>query len=419
MQTERGGRGELACDALAAQMLAGADAGGLGPRRIADSIIALDHHAGDIAMSQLDRKRKASRTGADDEHLGSDRWCWSHERGSQRSLQAGMLAGERLLQKMAELLHRYLNRYRYRSIVMRLNHLRDVLAVAERGSLRAAARHLGVAQPALTRSIHELERELGAVLFERRAKGVTLTSIGERFVRRARAAQNELNLASDEIAQLRGETHGTVRACLSTVPHIALLPHALRPFRARYPDVHFDLIDGLFPAVEAALKDGTIDCYIGPPPAQLPAGELVVEKLFDNKRVIMGRKGHPLAKARSLRDLTDAQWITTSVTYKAAEELGPIFEQFGLPPPRLVMQAHSALTFIVAVAYSDLLTMLPVQWTRFPLTRDTLQRINVAEPLPGPPICIVRRAALPLTPAAEYFCDMVRRVSARSLNALE
>ena len=137
-----------------------------------------------------------------------------------------------------------------------------------------------------------------------------------------------------------------------------------------------------------------------------------MEKLFDNTRVILGRKGHPLAKARSLRDLVGAQWVTTSVTYKAEEELGPIFAQFGLPPPRLALQAHSALTFIVAVAYSDMLAMLPVQWTKFALTRDVLQAIHVVEPLPGPPICIVKRAGLPLTPAAEYFCDMVRRASA-------
>ena len=49
---------------------------------------------------------------------------------------------------------------------MKINHLRDVLAVAEHGSLRAAARHLGVAQPALTRSIRELERELGVALVD-------------------------------------------------------------------------------------------------------------------------------------------------------------------------------------------------------------------------------------------------------------
>jgi DNA-binding transcriptional LysR family regulator len=53
---------------------------------------------------------------------------------------------------------------------MKLTQMRDVVAIAERGSLRAAARHLRLAQPALTRSVQELERELGVPLFERRAR---------------------------------------------------------------------------------------------------------------------------------------------------------------------------------------------------------------------------------------------------------
>ena len=64
------------------------------------------------------------------------------------------------------------------------------------------------------------------------------------------------------------------------------------------------------------------------------------------------------------------------------------------------------------MAYTDLLMMLPVQWIQFPLWRDVLQQIMVKEALPAPMICIVRRAGLPLTPAAEYFVDMVRRASA-------
>lgn len=73
------------------------------------------------------------------------------------------------------------------------------------------------------------------------------------------------------------------------------------------------------------------------------------------------------------------------------------------------MQCHSTLTFLVALAYSDLLMMLPIQWTHSPLLREAVQPINVLEALPAPPICLVRRSGLPLTPAAEYFCDMMRR----------
>ena len=70
---------------------------------------------------------------------------------------------------------------------MKLTHLRDVLAVAEQGSIRAAGRLLGTTQPAITRSIRELEHELGVSLFERHAKGIRLTDMGQVFVRRAAA----------------------------------------------------------------------------------------------------------------------------------------------------------------------------------------------------------------------------------------
>jgi len=295
---------------------------------------------------------------------------------------------------------------------MKLNHLRDMLAVAERGSLRAAARYLGVTQPALTRSIQELERELGVPLFERQSTGVVVTEMGALFVRRANAVRSELVRAREEIDQIRGKTHGQLRVCMSTVPHIALLPYALPAFRARYPDVHLDISEGLFPTIETSLRSGVVDVFFGPPPMQAPGADLIVEKLFTNTRVILGRKGHPLTHARSLRELIDAQWLSTSVFLKPDEELAPLFTEHGLPVPRLVVQGHSALTMVVTIAYTDLLGMLPVQWLEFPLTRDALQKIEVVEPLPAPPICLVRRAGLPLTPAGEYFCDMMRRASA-------
>ena len=293
-------------------------------------------------------------------------------------------------------------------MAMKFSALRDFLAVAEHGSLRAASRHMGSAQPAISRSIQELEKELGVVLFERQPTGVRLTPMGQVFLRRASAVHNELRLAQEELDQLRGETHGRLTVALSSVPHIALLPNALRPFRTRYPKVMLQIIDAVYPTIESDLKDSRVDLYVGPAPSEV-APELLSEKLFDNTRIIVGRKGHPLAQARSLRDLIDAEWITTSITYRAEEELGPLFAQHGLPPPKLVMQLRSTLSFLVAVAYSDLLMMVPIQWTQSPLLRDAIQPIRVSELLPAPPICLVRRIGLPLTPAAEYFCDMMRR----------
>ena len=82
---------------------------------------------------------------------------------------------------------------------MKLNQLRDVVAIAERGSLRGASRQLGIAQPVLTRSIQDLERKLGTTLFERRTQGVSLTPTGEIFIRRARSVLGEVRRAEEEI----------------------------------------------------------------------------------------------------------------------------------------------------------------------------------------------------------------------------
>ena len=297
---------------------------------------------------------------------------------------------------------------------MKLNQFRDVVAIAERGSLRAAARHLQLAQPALTRSVHELERELGAPLFERRARGMILTPMGQAFVRRASAVLTEVRRARDEVEQLAGGTSGKVVAGLSLAAHIALLPKALQPFRARYPQVELHLIEGWYPTLEAGLKDGGVDFYVGPRPDQEPSSELILETLFENDRIILGRKGHPLAGAHSLRDLAGAEWATTSVTFKAEEELGQLFAAHHMPPPRLALRSQSALTLMVALAYSDLLAMVPMQWTDFSETSDTLAPIPVKEILPAPPIVTVRRAGLPLTPAAEYLLDLLRRNLPRS-----
>jgi len=294
---------------------------------------------------------------------------------------------------------------------VKLNQLRDLLAVAEHGSLHAAARHLRIAQPALTRSIRELEREVGAALFERHAQGMIATPMGRRLIRRAEAALAEIRHAQEEIAQLRGEMTGRINMCLTTVPHIALLPKALRAFREKYPGVYIDIVESRFPAVEAGLRAGTLDCYVGPMPQDRPGKEFAVEILFEQIYVVLARKGHPLAGARSLRELKDAEWMTQSVTAKPEDELGPIFKAHRLPPPRLVAQSHTGLTFLTLAASTDLLMLLPSAWAEAELARGHIQQIDIAEKIQCPAIVMITRAATPLTPAAEYFCDMLRRAS--------
>ncbi|MBA4221084.1 MAG: LysR family transcriptional regulator [Methylobacterium sp.] len=296
---------------------------------------------------------------------------------------------------------------------MKLHHFEEVVAIAERGSMRAAARHLQIAQPALTRSLALLERELGAPLFERRARGVVATPLGEAFVARARSILTEIRRTREEVEQLRGAGTGTVTVGLSIAAHLALLPPSLRPFRARYPDIRLHIIEGFYPTLEERLRDGTVDFYIGPDGGAQPVPQLSREVLFHNRRIVLCRAGHPLAAATSLRELVGQDWVTTSITADASDEINDFFARHHLPPPRLAVRSQSALTLLTCLANSDLLAMVPAQWERFEMTGKALITIKVEEELTAPPLVLVRRSDLPLTPAALHLLDLMRRATSR------
>jgi len=294
---------------------------------------------------------------------------------------------------------------------MKLNQIRDVVAIADHGSLRAAAQYLGMAQPALTRSIRELEHELGVSLFDRHARGMALTPLGKAFIARMRVVQAELQRSRDEMEQMSGRLTGQASIGLSMACNIALLPGVLAPFKKRFPKVRLKVVEGLFPELRKQLLDATLDFYVGPVIGRPVLRECTVATLFENECVILARKGHPLRSAKSLMALSEARWIGTQVADHYEQELGPLFRSHGLKAPLVDTEATSALSALIVVANTDLLAMLPRQYLRFPGMSQLLQPINVKEPLNAPDICLVTRSGLPLTPAAEFLSDLIRRTA--------
>ena len=301
---------------------------------------------------------------------------------------------------------------------MKLHQLRDVIAVAEAGSLRAASRKLGMSQSSMTKSIQSLEKEIGAPIFERQKRGIVLTQLGALFVQRARVATGELSRAREEVQQHLGGGTGRVVACLSTVPHMALLPEVLPLFLERYPHVQLSVVEALgFTAAETALRDGEIDFYVGLGPVLPLQAEFTMEKLFDNERCVVCRKDHPRGSATTLGELIDARWSMSSPAFADAE-FAELFERHELPVPAMRTLGGSILGQIVFVLNSDIFAIVPRQWLDFEPLQGLIRRVPIKESVGAPAIVLVRRSSLPLTPAAEYFCDLVRRVSGRMPAAL-
>ena len=297
------------------------------------------------------------------------------------------------------------------SRTMNLIHIRNVIAIVERGSLRSASRQLGIAQPALTRSVRDLEQELGAELFERARAGMTVTPIGELFYRRAKGIEAEIKRTLDEIEQIKGRDMGMVTVGLSTAAHLELLPKILGPFRRRFPTIRLKILEGLFPSFEADIRDGHIDLYYGPVKKDFTDPGLIVEALFQNPRIIIARSGHPLSGATSIVELAGAQWVTTPVMIDSTYEVNAMFTEAGLPPPHIAVEATSGLSIITAVLSSDLLAPMPGQWRKVIEATPFIEQIPIREATYAPRICAVRPARMPMTPAAEYLNDLILRAA--------
>ncbi|HEX8902917.1 LysR family transcriptional regulator [Vitreimonas sp.] len=302
---------------------------------------------------------------------------------------------------------------------MKLHHIRNVVAVVERGSLRSAAKHLGLAQPAMSRSIRELEDELGVVLFERNKFGMTLTPVGEIFLRRAKGMQADLQRALDEIEQFKGKDFGKITVAFSAASLGTMLPKLIAPFRQRFPNVRVKVLESALPVMEPDLRDGVVDVFYGPVPEDYSDPALIIERLWDNPRIIVGRRGHPLRGATSLEQLADAGWVAAHMTMDIDTEVVAVFEAAGLPPPRVVMEAGSSLSFTTIIKSSDLLAPMSALLLELMDEEEVLEAFPIRGLPNAAPICAVRRGNMPLTPAAEYWNDLVVRVAGHRVHQLQ
>ena len=293
---------------------------------------------------------------------------------------------------------------------MRLTQIHQFLAVVDAGSIRGAARALGVSQPALTKSIRQLEEELGAVLIARSVRGTQPTDFGRAFLARARAVSADLRRAREEIAQLRGERQGHLAIGTAPGPALDLLPRALPELRTRWHEASIRVMDVSPPEVLPALREGQIDLALSVRIGPLidVASDVQVDALYTIEPVIIARRNHPLAAARSLHELTHAEWLRTGPA-GYAPALPQAFEAAGLPPPRYRVDCQSFLALPEFVAHSDLLAVVPWQLAAREEAAGRVVRLRVREPLPAREISLFRRADVPLTPIAHECVDILRR----------
>jgi DNA-binding transcriptional LysR family regulator len=192
---------------------------------------------------------------------------------------------------------------------MELRHLRYFVAVAEELNLTRAAARLRVAQPALSRQIHDLEDELQTPLFERNRSGVQLTRAGRAFNQRARVILAQAAEAANEARSAAGVISGRLAIGYPSGLHLNYLSPLITAFRKAHPQVEFDFFHGLPAEQFKALRDSRIDVGF----VMLPVREAGLDQRIIWHvpfKVVLPEK-HLLAKRRefSLTDLRHEDFV--------------------------------------------------------------------------------------------------------------
>jgi molybdate transport repressor ModE-like protein len=162
-----------------------------------------------------------------------------------------------------------------------LRRLRVLRAVAEHGSIRAAADALSYSRAAVSQQVAALELEVGARVLERHARGARLTDVGQVLVRHTDAVLARLSEAEAEVDAITDLRAGQVRLGSFTSAAAALLPEALRLMKQRHPGMELSLLSGEPDEVVIALKRRDIDCGL-------------IFRASDDRRRAAGIDYHPL-----------------------------------------------------------------------------------------------------------------------------
>lgn len=298
---------------------------------------------------------------------------------------------------------------------MRLQRIEQFIAVADAGSIRGAARQLGMSQPALTRALQQLEKELGVSLMRRSGLGVSITDAGTTFLARARVAQAEIQKATEEAQRHARAGDRLLSIGLSPVGASLLLPELVISLRRDWPDTRVRLLEMTPSALLPLVRDEVMDLAVTQRTRiHLDAG-LDYRPLADIQMRLAVRPGHPLLRKRSvsLADLVDASWLFMTAHDSADDIVSRSFLDAGLPIPKPSVHSGSYFVALDLMAATDMVGVLPPGLLRSCMKTGQLSELRLEVALLPINLGLYSRAGSPLTPAAKKTQKMISTQSRR------
>ena len=298
---------------------------------------------------------------------------------------------------------------------IRLRHLTCFVVVAQERTLAAAAARLRLSQPAVSKTLAELEELAGRRLVERGRAGTQLTPAGEEFLRYAVDVTQALASAA---AVLTGAAAPVAQALrVAALPTVAggLLVQAIARLRERRPHAPISVRIGDNTELLAGLKSGEFDIAVGRMAEPAMMQGISFELLYAESLAVVTRPEHPLTSAGdkllSPLALLGYPLIVPGTGTAPRHDVEGFFAAHGvaLPPGRTETQSVSVARALTLV--SDSVWITPQHPVQLDLDRRWLRRLNVPVPASAEPVGILSRSGTSLAELAAQLMDALRELS--------
>ncbi|WP_175684638.1 LysR family transcriptional regulator [Burkholderia anthina] len=240
---------------------------------------------------------------------------------------------------------------------LRLRHLQLLLSLANTGNLSQSAAALNTTQPALSKWLKELEKDIGLPLFERHARGLRPTSHGEALIEHARRIEAHLDTARDDMQALREGGSGLVNIGTSGVAAADTVPLAVSRLLELLPRAQVRLVESTMNQLMPQLARGELDIVVGRSGQQYDDSQLQSETLYTEPINFVARPNHPLTKMAMLEwdDVMAYSWIVWPQGTPVRNALETALAAAGRALPHHCVESNSSLLNLTLLNTTDLL----------------------------------------------------------------
>ena len=262
---------------------------------------------------------------------------------------------------------------------MKVHYLQALVAVADTGSIRAAARLLDLSHAAVTKSLRELEAMAQLPLVIRTARGIDFTETGRLLLGHARLVVGQIERANTQLAELRGEITGRLSVAVTPWIMLTFLTKAVQHFRERMPGVQLEIFEGLSAVALPRLREGSLDFAVGTVTPNMSLQEFDSTPLMTYEMSVIAHRDHPCAHATSMHQLLDQDWVVNYTQDNYGAFMQELFWQHGAQnDPARLHCAHSTSLLFEMVRHGGMLAhcpsvMMSTEWMRSWVTALPLQ----------------------------------------------